>query len=76
MEATLRIAIRLLCSESRIANRSHSLSGTEEAHLDEEQEEQRNPDIVAAQAPRIPSRSLITTIRRLLGAYILFDQGP
>ena len=47
MEATLRMVIRLLSSESRTVNRNHSLSGTEEAYLDEEQEEQRNPDIIA-----------------------------
>jgi len=39
MEATLRMVIRLLSSESRTVNRNHSLSGTEEAYLDEEQEE-------------------------------------
>jgi hypothetical protein len=40
----------------------HSLSSTEKAHLDEEQKEQRNSDIIKAETPWVPSRFIFTTI--------------
>ena len=86
MEATLRFAINSKLRQAQQVESIYSLSSTEEPHLDEEQEEQRNPDIIQAQAPRIPPRSValrpVVTRRRqcsifyLLRARILFDQGP
>jgi hypothetical protein len=54
---------RLMISAStRTRDKQHSLSSTEEAHLDEEQKEQRNSDITKAETPRIPSRSIFSAI--------------
>jgi hypothetical protein len=39
----------------------HSLSSTEEAHLDEEQKEQRNSDIIKAETSWIPPRFIFAT---------------
>ena len=86
MEATLRFAINSKLRQARQVENICSLSSPKEPHLDEEQEKQRNPDIIQAQAPRIPPRSaalrLVVTRRRrrsifyLLRARILLDQGP
>ena len=59
----------------------HSLSSTEEAHLDEEQKEQRNSDIIKAETLWIPSRFIFTAIGlrgafRSFRAYGLLDARP
>ena len=85
MEATLRFAISFkLKTAQHVVSNNHSLSSTEEPDLDKKQEEQRDPDIIQAQAPRIPLGSTLrrpVAIRRcfifcLLRTRILFDQGP
>ena len=82
MEATLRFMINFKLKQQQ-AEDIHSLSGTKEPDLDKKQEEQRNPHIIQAQAPRIPLGFALrpVAIRRrsifcLLRTRILFDQRP
>jgi hypothetical protein len=49
----------------------HSLSGAKEADLDKEQEEQGDSDIIAAQAPRVPSGSVLAPTRGTSRALII-----
>ena len=79
MEATLRFMINFKLKQQQ-AEDIHSLSGTKEPDLDKKQEEQRNPHIIQAQAPRIPLGFALrpVAIRRrsifcLLRTRILFD---
>lgn len=44
----------MINASSATRSKQHLLSSTEEAHLDEEQKEQRNSDIIKAETPRVP----------------------
>ncbi len=59
----------------------YSLSSTEEAHLDEEQKEQRNSDIIKTETARVPSQSTFAIIGlragfQCLWAHSLFNSRP
>jgi hypothetical protein len=64
---------------SATRNRQHSLSSTEEAHLDEEQEEQRNSNIIKAETPRVPTLLIFIFARGMFlrfWAHGLLDSCP
>ena len=44
----------MINASSATRNMRHLLSSTEEAHLNEEQKEQRNSNIIRAETPRVP----------------------